>query len=67
MSNAQKTRAQLKLTEKPKLRAVGRPLLYGERVKRYEITLPPSIESKLRCFGKGQLSRAVVELVKKYL
>jgi hypothetical protein len=38
----------------------GRPPIYGAAGKRYQVHLPPDIESKLRLIGEGSLSQGIV-------
>ena len=43
----------------------GRPSLSGETGERYQVTIPPSVEAKIRAHGEGSLSRGIIKLAKK--
>lgn len=46
-------------------RGRGRPPLSGETGQRYQVTIPPSIEAKLRAYGSGSLSAGIIKAAKK--
>ena len=48
---------------KPK--RMGRPPLSGETGQRYQVTIPPSIEAKLREYGDGSLSQGIIRAAKR--
>lgn len=49
----------------PAKRGRGRPSLSGETGERYQVTIPPSIEAKIRAHGGGSLSAGIIKLAKK--
>jgi hypothetical protein len=49
----------------PAKRGRGRPSLTGETGKRYQVTIPPTVEAKLRAYGDGSLSQGIVRAAKK--
>jgi len=46
-------------------RGRGRPSLTGETGQRYQVTIPPSIEAKLRAYGGGSLSAGIIKAAKR--
>lgn len=46
----------------PPKRGRGRPSLSGETGERYQVTIPPSIEARVRKFGGGSLSAGIIKL-----
>ena len=46
-------------------RGRGRPSLSGETGQRYQVTIPPSIEAKLREYGDGSLSQGIIRAAKR--
>jgi hypothetical protein len=43
----------------------GRPSLSGETGERYQVTIPPSVEAKLRRYGGGSLSAGIIKIAKR--
>lgn len=46
-------------------RGRGRPSLSGETGVRFQVTIPPSIEAKLRAYGGGSLSAGIIKAAKR--
>ena len=46
-------------------RGRGRPSFSGETGQRYQVTIPPSIEAKLREYGDGSLSQGIIRAAKR--
>lgn len=45
------------------VRPVGRPAFFeGERAKRYQVHLPPTLAAEIRKVGEGSLSKGIVRL-----
>lgn len=43
----------------------GRPSLSGETGERYQVTIPPTVEAKIRDYGEGSLSAGIIKLASK--
>lgn len=43
----------------------GRPSFTGETGQRYQVTIPPSIEERVREYGDGSLSQGIIRLITK--
>jgi hypothetical protein len=48
----------------PAKRGRGRPSLSGETGERYQVTIPPTIEEKIRRYGEGSLSGGIIKAAK---
>lgn len=48
-------------------RGRGRPLQFGERTQRYQVTIPARVAQQLRRLGAGSLSRGVRAAARKAL
>lgn len=46
-------------------RKPGRPSLSGETGQRYQVTIPPTVETKLREYGDGSLSQGIIRAAKR--
>jgi len=46
-------------------RGRGRPSLTGETGHRYQVTIPPTVEAKLRAYGDGSLSQGIIKAAKR--
>ena len=48
----------------PAKRGRGRPSLSGETGVRFQVTIPPTIEQKLRRYGDSSLSAGIIKAAK---
>jgi hypothetical protein len=46
-------------------RGRGRPSLSGETGERFQVTIPPTVEAKLRTYGDGSLSQGIIRAAKR--
>jgi hypothetical protein len=53
------------MSRRPVKRGRGRPSLSGETGERFQVTIPPTVATKLRGHGDGSLSQGIIRAAKK--
>jgi len=53
------------MTAEKTKRGRGRPSLTGETGERYQVTIPPTVEARIREFGGGSLSGGIIKLAER--